>query len=138
MLREVEENSKQTQSQPLRFVPEKGDKNRSSWTVLPEGSALHPEGWSVMARLVIDGVARPSFSGEKEPFLLLRLLDGNEDWIKLEIRDLVEERKLTMSLKLGEPGSIVVNGKGYRVLFPRQDIAKDKKGTTPVRNCSHH
>ena len=131
MLREVEENSEQTQSQPLRFVPEKGDQNRSSWTVLPKGSALHLEGWAVMARLVINGEARPTLPGEKEPFLLLRLLDGNEDWIKLEIRDLVEDRKLTMSLKLGEPGSIFVNGRGYRVLFPRQDIANDKKGTTP-------
>ena len=131
MLREVEENAAQTQSQPLRFVPEEGDKNRSSWTVLPKGSALHPEGWSVMARLVIDGVAQPTLPGDKEPFLLLRLLDGNEDWIKLEIRDLAEDRKLTMSLKLGEPGSIFINGRGYRVLFPRQDIANDKKGTTP-------
>ena len=118
-------------NQPLRFVPDDVAQHRSSWMVQPKGSALHPEGWSVMAHLAMNSVARPTWPGDEEPFLLLRLLEGNEDWIKLEIQDLVEERKMTMSLKLGEPGSILVNGKGYRVLFPEQHVAKNKKGTTP-------
>ena len=118
-------------NQPLRFVPDKANKHRSSWMVQRKASALHPEGWSIRARLAIDTVARPTWPGDEEPFLLLRLLDGNEDWIKLEIRDVVENRKMTISLKRGEPGSILADGKGYRVLFPNQAVAKSHKGTTP-------
>lgn len=83
-----------------------------------------------MARLAMGGEARPTWPGQTAPFLMIRLLDGNDDWIKLEIEDLVQDRKMTIIMKRGEPASILADGTGYRVLFPEQDVAKEKEGTT--------
>jgi hypothetical protein len=116
-----------------RFVPRAGMEDKSSWTLLPEGSALHPSGWAAMAQLTLGGKARFTHPGDEEPFLEIELLKGDTDWLQLAIQDLApgnEMKDLKITVRRGEPASILVDGVGYKVLFPNQQVALDQPDTT--------
>ncbi|HKK17185.1 MAG TPA: hypothetical protein VJ952_00775, partial [Opitutales bacterium] len=123
-------SNKQTKSR--RFVPQPELNKTSNWAVLPKGSAFHPEGWGILANLAIGKPAPVRHPGEDEPFMELLLLDGNASQIRLKILDLVNEVEATITLPIGESSTVLVGGRGYKILFPEQSVGLDQADTTPL------
>ena len=114
-----------------RFEPKKGMAGQTSWGVIPRPSDLNPNGWTLMTRMSLGGVAPVTLPGEKEPICKLELVKGNDDQITLQIEDLKANNTLTMTLGRDQPAEILVNGKGYRVRYTSVYVNPDQPDTWP-------
>ncbi|MDQ6632590.1 MAG: hypothetical protein M3Y82_12695 [Verrucomicrobiota bacterium] len=85
-----------------------------------------------MAHLTLGGVAHLRLPGETEDFCRMKLVKGNDNQITLEIEDLREKNLLTVPLGRDQPAELLVNGKGYRVLYPSVQVAAKDPDTSNI------
>jgi RNA polymerase sigma-70 factor (ECF subfamily) len=116
------------QSKREQFVPREGMADQTSWSVHPRPSFLNSNGWAVMARMTIGGVARIQLPGEAGRRCDITLLKGDDAGITVRIDDLVRNSAMTLSLRRDQPGEITLDGAGYRVLFPTTQVAASEPG----------
>jgi hypothetical protein len=103
----------------------------TSWSVHPKPSLLNSNGWAVMSRMSLGGVARIQVPGETATRCEIHLLNGNDEGITLRIDDLARRTSMTLSLIRDRPGEITLDGKGYRVLHPSVHVAPKDPDTSP-------
>jgi len=128
--RELSE-SRPPESKRERFVPLEGMANKTSWSVHPRPSFLNSNGWAVLARMTLGGVARIQLPGEAQRRCDITLLKGNDDGITVRIDDLARKSAMTLSLRRDQPGEITLDGDGYRVLYPTVHVAGSDPDTSP-------
>lgn len=119
-----------TESKRLQFEPRAGMANETSWSVHPKPSFLNSNGWAVMARMTLGGVARIKLPGDAGYRCDITLLKGDDDGITVRIDDQERGTTMTLPLRRDQPGEITLDGEGYRVLFPTTHVAPGDADTS--------
>lgn len=119
-----------TSSKRQRFVPEPGMADQTSWAVFDKPSFLNSNGWAVMSRMTIGGVAKIKLPGETERRCNIELLKGDDTSLTIRIYDLARNSVMTLSLLRDQMGEITVDGAGYRVTYLSVYVANDKPDTS--------
>ena len=118
-------------SKRQRFEPKPGMADKTFWTVMSKPSVFNPEGWAIMAHLSLSGIVPARLPGETNDFCRIKMTDGNDTQITLQIEDLSAKSVLTVTLNRDGRAEILVDGKGYRVAYPSTEVAMDQPDTSP-------
>jgi hypothetical protein len=94
-------------------------------------SALNPNGWAIMAHVALGGVVPARLPGETNDFCRIKMTEGNDDQITLNIEDLKGKSVLKTPLSRDQHAEVLVNGNGYRVSYPSVEVAADQPDTSP-------
>ncbi|MEO7297938.1 MAG: WD40 repeat domain-containing serine/threonine protein kinase, partial [Verrucomicrobiota bacterium] len=124
-------NSTTPQSKRQRFVPQKGSADKTSWSVMDQPSELNPKGWAIMAHMTLGGVVPARMPGKTNDFCRIKMTEGNDDSITLQIDDLSQKSTVTVTLNRDQHAEILVDGKGYRVGYPSMEVALKDADTSP-------
>ncbi len=118
-------------SRRQRFEPTKGMADKTSWSVLDKPSEFNPNGWTIMAHISLGGVVPARLPGESQDFCRIKLLDGDDDRITLQIDEFKDKNVLILNLNRGQDTEITVNGRQYRVAYPPCFVAPNDPDTAP-------
>ncbi|MDD5349575.1 MAG: protein kinase [Chthoniobacteraceae bacterium] len=123
-----------SQSKRQRFEPKAGMEDKANWSVEDKPSIFNPIGWASMMRLTLGGKASVRMPGDTEDTCRIKLIDGDDDKIRLNIEDVKKKNVLTLTLNRNQDAEILVNGQGYRVRYLATDVANDQPDTSPFAN----
>lgn len=123
-----------SQSKRQRFEPKAGMEEKANWSVEDKPSIFNPIGWASMIRLTLGGKASIRMPGDTEDTCRIKLIDGDDDKIRLNIEDVKKKNVLTLSLNRNQDAEILVNSQGYRVRYLATDVANDQPDTSPFAN----
>jgi len=122
---------KNTLAKRQRFKPQEGMADKTSWGVLDKPSEFNPNGWTVMAHMSLGGVAAVRLPGETQDVCRIKLAEGSDDRIKLDVEDLKRNNVMRIMLSRDESTEITVNGTAYRMAYPAVTVATNEPDTTP-------
>ena len=121
----------QQQNKRQRFTPDRSRASETSWSVMDQPSTLNPEGWAIMAHIALDGVVPARMPGETVDFCRIKMVEGSDEGITLRIENVKEKTVLTLKLMRDQPAELLIDGKGYRVVYPSTYVALKDADTTP-------
>jgi len=138
---QVVRNGPKTATQPAagnpfvkrqRFEPKAGMAEKTNWGVIDKPSTLNPEGWTIMAHMSLGGVVPARLPGETKEFCRIKMLDGNDDQITLQVEDVANRNAMTVALNRDQYVEITVNGDRYRVVYPVVSVNLNEADSTPL------
>ena len=92
-----------------RFEPKEGMSDKTSWGVM-DHSEFNPNGWAVLAHMSLGGEASVRLPGETQDVCRIKLVEGNDERIKLDIADLKRTNRMQVTLFHSETKEITANG----------------------------
>jgi tRNA A-37 threonylcarbamoyl transferase component Bud32 len=119
------------QSKRQRFEPTEGMADKTSWEVHDKPSIYNPNGWAIVTRMTLGGEARARLPGENDDFCRIKLTDGNDDQVTLDVDDLKANNSVTITLKRDQWTQLRVNGVGYNIGYPAVWVAADQPDSAP-------
>jgi serine/threonine protein kinase/signal peptidase I len=133
------------QAKRQRFEPTSGMGDKTSWGV-ENHSKFNPDGWAVIAKMTLGGVARitpgmldgkieaPTAQSPKTDVCRIKLVDGNDDRMTLDVNDLKWNKDITVVLDRDQRADLTINGINYKIGYCSVWVAPDKPDTSPFAN----
>ena len=127
----VKPNPAPAQSKRQRFEPKEGMADKTSWGVYDKPSEWNSDGWAIVTRMTLGGVAQARLPGENDDFCRIKLTGGNDDEVTLDVEDLKANNNMTVTLRRDQSAGLRVNGIGYTIGYSAVYVAADQPDTTP-------
>ena len=116
----------------LRFEPQADMAEKTNWSVMDKPSIFNREGWAIVANMAVGGVVPARLPGETKEFCRIKMVDGNDDQITLQVEDVAKGNTMTVRINRDQYAEITVNGDRYRIVYPAVSVNLNEAESTPL------